>query len=430
MHHGGDVQSVQNEQQTDEAEREARGFRPSLRHPSEPAGASEEQGEQSCGNDRWPCTARVLPTVDRRENTIAERATKPCEVQAGQSCKPKTSSSDGGAAPRSIRNQVHESLEDEEATGDGPTDPARSHAMLSRPMLERVSDLPCAVAPVEDALIVAGGLGTRMFPASEMLAKEALPLVDVPVLTHLMHEAVEAGVHRIHLITRPGKDLNAWVEGRGEHAGLRPEVAARHLDPGKDVEVFVHHQVEQRGLGDAIGCALHAVKGPFLVLLGDNLLMNEHVGADHVRPSTASRRLVDAYERTGRPVAALMQVAEADTASFGIVELDGERIVGVVEKPAPGTAPSNLALCGRYLWTEDARDLLNRYDVDTHGELQSIAVQQHWMDGDGLVGVDLEGMQWYDAGRPLAWLQAQVDHALRRDDMRADLEAWLRARLG
>ncbi len=68
--------------------------------------------------------------------------------------------------------------------------------------------------------------------------------------------------------------------------------------------------------------------------------------------------------------------------------------------------------------------------MDTHGELQSIAVQQHWMDGDGLVGVDLEGMQWYDAGRPLAWLQAQVDHALRRDDMRADLEAWLRARLG
>lgn len=197
------------------------------------------------------------------------------------------------------------------------------------------------MAPVEDALIVAGGLGARMFPASAMLAKEALPLVDVPVLTHLMHEAVHAGATRIHIISRPGKDLGAWREGRNELAPLRPEEAS----------------------------------------------------------------------------------------SFGMVAMRDGRITEVVEKPAPGEAPSDLALCGRYLWTEDAAALLERYDVDTHGELQSIRVQEHWMQEGGMVGVVHEEAMWYDAGRPLPWLKAQIDHALRREDLGEDLETWLKSRL-
>ena len=285
------------------------------------------------------------------------------------------------------------------------------------------------MAPVEDALIVAGGLGTRMFPASAMLAKEALPLVDVPLLTHLIQEAVHAGATRIHIISRPGKDLSAWQEGRSELATFRPEVHLQHLDPGHGVDVLVHEQVEQRGLGDAIACALHAVKGPFLVLLGDNLLMTAHRGPDVLAPSTASRDLVEAYERTGRPVAGLMRVAPEEASSFGMVAMHGDLITEVVEKPAPGNAPSALALCGRYLWTEDAAALLEHYDVDAHGELQSIRVQEHWMNEGGMTGVVHEGAVWYDAGRPLPWLKAQIDHALRREDMGEDLEAWLASRL-
>ena len=285
------------------------------------------------------------------------------------------------------------------------------------------------MAPVEDALIVAGGLGTRMFPASAMLAKEALPLVDVPLLTHLIQEAVHAGATRIHIISRPGKDLSAWQEGRSELATFRPEVHLQHLDPGHGVDVLVHEQVEQRGLGDAIACALHAVKGPFLVLLGDNLLMTAHHGPDVLAPSTASRDLVKAYEQTGRPVAGLMRVAPEEASSFGMVAMQGDLITGVVEKPAPGNAPSDLALCGRYLWTEDAAALLDHYDVEAHGELQSIRVQEHWMNEGGMTGVVHEGAVWYDAGRPLPWLKAQIDHALRREDLGSDLEAWLASRL-
>ncbi|DAC34058.1 MAG TPA: hypothetical protein D7I05_04895 [Candidatus Poseidoniales archaeon] len=283
--------------------------------------------------------------------------------------------------------------------------------------------------PVEDALIVAGGLGTRMFPVSAMLAKEALPLVDVPLLTHLIQEAVHAGATRVHLISRAGKDLSAWIEGRSEMATLRPEVHPQHLNPGQDVTLFVHEQREQHGLGDAIACALHAVQGPFLVLLGDNLLMTSHNGTDVVAPSDASRQLVEAYERTGRPVAGLMRVSPEEATSFGMVRMDDDRIAEVVEKPAFGEAPSDLALCGRYLWTEDAQALLQRYDVATHGEMQSIRVQEHWMNEGGMIGVVHDGAVWYDAGRPLPWLKAQIDHALRRDDLAADLEAWLKSRL-
>ena len=123
-----------------------------------------------------------------------------------------------------------------------------------------------------------------------------------------------------------------------------------------------------------------------------------------------------------------MRVPEDEVSSFGIVHMNGEAIVDVVEKPLPGKAPSDLALCGRYLWTEDASSLLNRYSVEEHGELQSIAVQQHWMRHEGLIGVELDGFQWYDAGRPLSWLQAQIDHALRRPDMGDELERWLKTR--
>ncbi len=285
------------------------------------------------------------------------------------------------------------------------------------------------MAPVKEALIVAGGLGTRMFPASAMLAKEALPLVDVPLLTHLIQEAVHAGATRIHIISRPGKDLNAWLEGRAELDHFRPDLHPHHLNPGHGVELYVHEQLQQRGMGDAIACALHAVDGPFLVLLGDNLLMTEHHGPEVLAPSTASRDLVEVYARTGRPVAGLMRVSREEATSFGMVAMDEDRITEVIEKPALGEAPSDLALCGRYLWTEDAASLLERYDVETHGELQSIRVQEHWMNDGGMMGVVHEGAVWYDAGRPLPWLKAHIDHALRREDLGSDLEAWLVSRL-
>ena len=116
---------------------------------------------------------------------------------------------------------------------------------------------------VRDALLVAGGLGTRMLPTSASVPKEALPLVDVPALVHLAREAVAAGVDRLHIISSPIKDMSALL---GDHAWLlerRPDIDPQLLSPFADVEVHVHIQHEPLGLGNAIESALDSVNGPF-----------------------------------------------------------------------------------------------------------------------------------------------------------------------
>ena len=109
--------------------------------------------------------------------------------------------------------------------------------------------------------------------------------------------------------------------------------------------------------------------------------------------------------------------------------MDGQLVKEIVEKPSRANAPSNLVLCGRYLFTADTADLLSKYCFEEYGELQSIAVQKHWMDNEGLVGVELKGFQWYDSGAPLPWLKSQIDYALRREDMSDEIRDWLKDRL-
>ncbi len=285
------------------------------------------------------------------------------------------------------------------------------------------------MAAVEDALLVAGGLGTRMLPTSASVPKEALPLVDIPALHHLAREAVAAGVRRIHIISSPRKDLtgllgdNAWLQSK------RPDIDSQLLSPFADIEVHVHIQQEPLGLGNAIECALSDISGPFLVLLGDNILLDKHTSPDSFSPSTASLKLVENFNKNGLPCVGLLKVMPEDVSDYGVVRQDGERILEIVEKPTIEEAPSNLVLCGRYLFTSDCRALLQKYSVEAYGELQSIAVQKHWMENDGLLGVELAQFQWYDSGKPLPWLQAQVDHALRRSDLSESFSAWLKDRL-
>ena len=282
---------------------------------------------------------------------------------------------------------------------------------------------------IQDALLVAGGLGTRMLPTSASVPKEALPLVDVPALAHLAREAVAAGVRRLHIVTSPRKDLSklladhSWLEER------RPDLDRTLLAPFADIEVLVHVQHVPLGLGNAIQSALHAINGPFLVLLGDNLLVDQHSTPTSFTASQASSELVASFEQHGRPCAALMPVDADEVSNYGVVRIEDSKIVEIVEKPAKEDAPSNLVLCGRYVFTADASELLERFDVETHGELQTIALQHHWMNHGGMYGVELDGYQWYDSGKPLPWLKAQVDHALRREDMGEEFRIWLMQRL-
>jgi len=254
-----------------------------------------------------------------------------------------------------------------------------------------------------------------------------LPLVDIPALSHLAREAVEAGAKRLHIITSPSKDLSNLLKDNSWLHEKRPDISKEILSPFIDVEVLVHVQHIPRGFGDALSCALHAINGPFMVLLGDNILLDTFTDATNYSPSNASKILVEAYQQNSLPCVGLAAVEDPE--NYGVVSMDGDLVKEIIEKPNRESAPSNLVLCGRYIFTAETKSLLEKYSFEEYGELQSIAVQKHWMDNEGLVGIELKGFQWYDSGAPLPWLKSQIDYALRRNDMSNELRQWLEDRL-
>ena len=164
-----------------------------------------------------------------------------------------------------------------------------------------------------------------------------------------------------------------------------------------------------------------------MVLLGDNILLDTFSGTKDYTASNASKRLVEEYEKTLLPCVGLSAVDDPE--NYGVVAMSGNLVKQIVEKPNRELAPSNLVLCGRYVFTEDTKDLLSKYSFEEYGELQSIAVQKHWMENNGLVGVELDGFQWYDSGAPIPWLKSQIDYALRREDLQGSIREWLEDRL-
>lgn len=288
-----------------------------------------------------------------------------------------------------------------------------------RPFMERV----------RDAILVAAGLGTRMFPVSALQPKETLPLVDVPLLTHLVMEAKAANIERLHVVLSPTKSLDGFFADQSDLAAYRDDIDATLFNIAEGLELQTHIQLEPKGVGNAIEAALDAINGPMLIMLGDNLLMDVHAPTTAYQASKASRHLVDAYHKNGGPTVALMEVEPEEVVHYGIVDLDGTRISAIVEKPSLSSAPSRYALCGRYVFPATTQTLLQTYSYALHGDLQTIALQEHWMNEGILHGFVLEETQWYDSGSPILWLQAQIDHALRRPDLSEAMVAWLQRRL-
>ena len=282
---------------------------------------------------------------------------------------------------------------------------------------------------VRDAVIVAAGLGTRMLPTSAYVPKELLPLVDLPVMHHLILEAKYAGCNRIHIITSPAKDFDSLRENLNTTYSMYAK-GSDHLNPLDGMDVFFHIQHEQKGLGHAIMMAREAINGPFLVLLGDNILTSNHAPLSEFQASDVSKRLVQLYEEHGQPSASVYNVGMSRVSNYGIVSMNEGRIVSIVEKPSMEEAPSTYALCGRYVFAENTFELLDQYSAEKYGELQSIAVMKHWMDSGHLHAHVLpDSVSWYDSGLPLEWLKSQIDHALRRPEYAQDLQAWLKQRL-
>ena len=289
---------------------------------------------------------------------------------------------------------------------------------------------------VREAVILAGGTGSRMLPASLIAPKEAMPLVDTPILNHLIWEVAKAGVIRIHLVLSEWKKnlLQGSLDGSNYFgAGVRPDLPAEALKLGLEgVEIIPHIQQEPGGVADAISVAISHIRGPFLVLLGDMVILENHVGPEFSGPefaSSASLKLVEMFEKTGIPSVGVCEVRREHVDKYGVVEFSGEMVSGIIEKPSPEEAPSNYVLSGRYLFPHDTDVILDLYPVSEHGELQSIALLMHLANNGGLLGVKFEGMKMYDSGNPISWLESQIDHALRRDDIGDQLALWIKERM-
>jgi UTP--glucose-1-phosphate uridylyltransferase len=277
---------------------------------------------------------------------------------------------------------------------------------------------------VRKAVFPAAGWGTRFLPATKAQPKEMLPLVDKPVIQYAVEEAVSAGIEQVIIVTSSQKraiedhfdlsyELEVLLEAKGDIEMLR---RVRHI--GELAQISYVRQREQLGLGHAVLVARDLVgPEPFAVVLSDDVIL---------APRPAIGQLMSVYQQVHSSVIAVMEVPPDATRHYGVIEGEalGEavepgrlyRIRNVVEKPAPGTAPSNLAIVGRYILTPKIFDKLEQVPHGSGDEIQLTDGLQALMDEQEVYGYAFEGVR-YDAGTPLGWLQASVELALERPEM-------------
>jgi len=275
--------------------------------------------------------------------------------------------------------------------------------------------------PVRKAVIPAAGLGTRFLPATKAVPKEMLPIVDVPTIQLVVEEAVAAGITEIVLIQGRHKSS---IEDHFDHAyELEHTLAERgksellELCRGISgmVRVISVRQKQPLGLGHAVLCAREVVGDePFAVLLGDDLIQTSG--------TPGIRQLIDVYEETGGGgVLGVQEVPDGKQHLYGII--DGPRKAGriavetMVEKPEPGTAPSNLAIVGRYVFPPSVWEPLANAKPSVGGEIQLIDGLTSLMADKNLYGHVLTGTR-HDAGDKVGYLGANLAYALERPELR------------
>ena len=283
---------------------------------------------------------------------------------------------------------------------------------------------------IKKAIFPVGGLGTRFLPATKAMPKEMLPIVDKPLIQYAVEEAAEAGVEEFIFVT--GRNKTA-IEDHFDHSfELEETLAAKGKDEAlhlvKDMlhtpgSVFYVRQQQPAGLGHAVWCARHLVGSePVAVLLADDLIL----GASCVK------EMVDAY-KAGNMVA-VMDVPHEQTDSYGIVTpgADDGRILqvkGLVEKPDPSSAPSTIAVVGRYIITPEVFETLAAQERGAGGEIQLTDALAKQIGKAPFSGVRFSGER-FDCGSKLGFLQANVAFSLNNDAMRDQLRDWLGERLG
>lgn len=285
---------------------------------------------------------------------------------------------------------------------------------------------------IRKAIFPVGGLGTRFLPATKSMPKEMLPVVDKPLIQYAVEEAAEAGIEEFIFVTGRGKSA---IEDHFDHSAELEQTLASHsknkalelvremlFEPGA---VAYIRQQEPAGLGHAIWCARHLINDePVAILLADDLILPRKGGPG------CMKEMVDAWSGTRGNMVAAMEVSREETKSYGIITPGMSKgalteVTGLVEKPAPEDAPSQLAVVGRYIIEPGVFDELSKMKKGAGGEIQLTDSLAQRIGHAPFNGFTFSGTR-YDCGSKTGFLKANIAFAMERDDMAPELGDWLK----
>ncbi|MGM0877135.1 MAG: UTP--glucose-1-phosphate uridylyltransferase GalU [Bacillota bacterium] len=275
---------------------------------------------------------------------------------------------------------------------------------------------------VKKAIIPAAGLGTRFLPATKAMPKEMLPIVDKPTIQYIVEEAIESGIEDLIIVTGKGKRAiedhfdNAFELEQNLLEKGKLELLDKVLESSK-INIHYIRQKEPKGLGHAVWCARNFIGNePFAVLLGDDIVQADVPGL---------RQLMDQYENTFSSVIGVQTVPDNQTHRYGIIDpssSEGRRyqVSNFVEKPKEGTAPSNLAIMGRYILTPEIFTFLEQQETGAGGEIQLTDAIQKLNEIQRVFAYDFEGKR-YDVGEKIGFIQTSIVFALQHEELKDEL---------
>ncbi|GAA0100132.1 UTP--glucose-1-phosphate uridylyltransferase GalU [Paraclostridium bifermentans] len=276
---------------------------------------------------------------------------------------------------------------------------------------------------VKKAIIPAAGLGTRFLPATKSQPKEMLPIVDKPTLQYIIEEAINSGIEEILIITGRNKksiedhfDKSVELELELQQKG-KTEMLEMVQEISNMVNIHYIRQKEPKGLGHAIHCAKSFIGDePFAVLLGDDIVDSD---------TPCLKQLIDAYDEYKTSILGVQEVAKEDTNKYGIldckyIEDRVYKVKDMIEKPNIEEAPSNIAILGRYIITPAIFEILENQAPGKGGEIQLTDALKTLASHEAIYAYNFEGRR-YDVGDKLGFLEATIDFALKRDNLKDGL---------
>jgi UTP--glucose-1-phosphate uridylyltransferase len=275
---------------------------------------------------------------------------------------------------------------------------------------------------VRKAIIPAAGLGTRFLPATKAMPKEMLPIVDKPTIQYIVEEAIESGIEDIIIVT--GKGKRAIEDHFDNNFELEQNLVEKEkfdllekVRQSSKVDIHYIRQKEPKGLGHAVWCARKFIGDePFAVLLGDDIVQGD---------KPCLKQLMDEYGKTGASIIGVQPVPEEETHRYGIIEpleQTGRRyeVKNFVEKPAKGTAPSNLAIMGRYILTPEIFLFLEEQKIGAGGEIQLTDAIQKLNEIQRVFAYNFEGKR-YDVGEKIGFIKTTIEFAMKNEELKQEL---------